>query len=135
MRLPDDAWWSSSAEPKAVATARLLTDRPISVEPDLGEHRRAAGWVEDLGAVVRRAFARPDECAAPGWEPLAACRARVLPVVRRLLAEHPDRDVVLVGHGTAWTVVAADLTGEEPDLERWEALGLPDVITVPGALR
>ncbi len=43
---------------------------------------------------------------------------------------HPDQDVVLVGHGTAWTVVAAALTGAEPDLDRWARLGMPDVLTL-----
>jgi len=52
------------------------------------------------------------------------------PLVRRVLEVHGDDDVVLVGHGTAWTLVAADLTGREPDLTRWEALAMPDVITV-----
>jgi hypothetical protein len=37
---------------------------------------------------------------------------------------------VLVGHGTAWTLVAADLTGQPPDLERWTSLAMPDVIPV-----
>ena len=30
--------------------------------------------------------------------------------VRRLLEEHPGRDLVLVGHGTAWTVLRSELT-------------------------
>jgi hypothetical protein len=42
-----------------------------------------------------------------------------------------DDDVVLVGHGTAWTLVVADLTGQPPDLARWATLAMPDLITVP----
>lgn len=38
--------------------------------------------------------------------------------------------MVLVGHGTAWTVVVADLTGLPPDLDRWSQLAMPDLITV-----
>ena len=38
--------------------------------------------------------------------------------------------MVLVGHGTAWTLVVADLTGRAPDLDRWESLAMPDVLTV-----
>ncbi len=50
--------------------------------------------------------------------------------MRRVLEVHGDEDVVLVGHGTAWTLVVADLTGEPPDLDRWSALAMPDLITV-----
>jgi hypothetical protein len=42
---------------------------------------------------------------------------------------------VLVGHGTAWTVLAARGTGAAPDLSRWARLGMPDVIEVDLALR
>ena len=66
----------------------------------------------------------------PGWEPLSACRERVVGSVEGILAEYGDSDVVLVGHGTAWTVLAAALTGTEPDLDRWRAMAMPDLITV-----
>ncbi|QSR31847.1 hypothetical protein CFI00_15290 [Nocardioides sp. S5] len=92
---------------------------------------RADGeWVEDFPAAVRRAFARPDVPALAGWEPLTACRERVVPAVRRVLDVHGDEDVVLVGHGTAWTLVVAELTGQPPDLDRWESLAMPDLLTV-----
>ncbi|CAM3606456.1 histidine phosphatase family protein [Nocardioides zeicaulis] len=129
-RLPARAAWFSSAEPKAQQTAELLTDAGFGVLPDLGEHVRSAEWVEDLDGAVRRAFASPDEPALPGWEPLSSCRDRVVPAVRRVLEVHGDDDVVLVGHGTAWTLVVADLTGEAPDVDRWAGLAMPDLITV-----
>lgn len=94
----------------------------------LAEHRRATGWVDDFPATVRRAFARPDVAAHSGWEPLAECRDRLLEAVGPLLSD--AHDVVLVGHGTAWTILAAALTGKEPDLERWQHLRMPDVITI-----
>jgi broad specificity phosphatase PhoE len=47
-----------------------------------------------------------------------------------VLGVHGDDDVVLVGHGTAWTVLVAELTGRPPDLARWESLAMPDLITV-----
>lgn len=129
-RLPARATWCTSPEPKAVQTAQLLTDAEVGVLPDLREHERTGEWLDDFPGAVRRAFDAPDRAAVPGWEPLSACRARVVPAVRRVLAVHGDDDVVLVGHGTAWTVVVADLTGRPPDLERWDALAMPDVITV-----
>jgi broad specificity phosphatase PhoE len=52
--------------------------------------------------------------------------------VGRILAECPDGPVVLVGHGTAWTMLAAELTGAPPDLEAWAALAMPDVWVLDG---
>lgn len=133
-RLPARAAWFSSPEPKALQTAQLLTDTDVGVLDDLREHERTGEWLDDFTGDVRRAFDHPDAAAAPGWEPLTACRERVVAAVRRVLEVHGDEDgdedVVLVGHGTAWTLVVADLTGRPPDLDRWEGLAMPDVIAV-----
>jgi broad specificity phosphatase PhoE len=130
-RLPRGAVWFSSPEPKATGTAQLLTDAEVGVVDGLREHvRDTADWIEDFPAVVGRAFAQPDTPAYAGWEPLSACRARVTRAVAGILAAHPDDDVVLVGHGTAWTLLAAELTGRPPDLDRWRGLRMPDVIVL-----
>lgn len=127
-RLPEHAAWYSSPEPKALATAQLLTDRPVEVVPDLREHeRRTSDWVDDFESVVRRAFDRPDTSAHDGWEPLADTRRRVVAATSAILDRHPDHDVVLVGHGTAWTVLRSALSGEAPDLEWWVRLAMPDL--------
>jgi broad specificity phosphatase PhoE len=128
-RLPARAAWYSSPEPKALDTARLLTDDPIEVVADLREHERhSTDWVEDFEAVVRRAFARPGLPAHPGWEPLAVTRRRVVAAVSGILDANPSGDLVLVGHGTAWTLLRAALTGAEADPDWWARLGMPDVI-------
>jgi broad specificity phosphatase PhoE len=129
-RLPTRAAWLTSPEPKAVQTAQLLTDGDVGVLPDLREHERTGEWVEDFAGAVRRAFDHPDRPAVDGWEPLDDCRRRVTAAVRGVLEVHAGADVVLVGHGTAWTLVAADLTGQPPDLERWASLAMPDVVRV-----
>lgn len=130
-RLPERAVWFCSPEPKAVATAQLLTESEVGIVDDLREHvRDTADWIEDFAAAVARAFAEPDLSAYDGWEPLRACSERVVPAVRRVLEVHADEDVVLVGHGTAWTVVVAELTGSAPDLGRWASLAMPDVIVL-----
>ena len=130
-RLPAAAAWFCSPEPKAVATAQLLTETEVGIVDDLGEHRReTTDWIEDFPAVVAEAFAHPDTPAYDGWEPLSACRDRVVPAVRRILDVHAGEDVVLVGHGTAWTLTFAGLTHAAPDLERWAALAMPDVLVV-----
>lgn len=129
-RLPASAAWFTSPEPKAVQTAQLLTDGEVGVLEELREHERSGEWLDDFAGAVRRAFEHPDEAAVPGWEALAVCRDRVVPAVRRVLDVHGHDDVVLVGHGTAWTVLVADLTGRPPDLDRWKSLAMPDVLTV-----
>jgi broad specificity phosphatase PhoE len=132
--LPEAARWFSSPEPKALETARRLTDSEVRVVPDLREHERhSTHWFADpaeFRATVRRAFAYPERSARAGWEPLAATRDRLLPAVRRILTDHPGEDVVLAGHGTAWTVVAAALAGRSPDLDAWARLRMPDVWVV-----
>jgi broad specificity phosphatase PhoE len=128
-RLPAHADWFSSPEPKAIATARLLTDEPVEVVADLREHERhSTDWFEGFEEVVRRAFAHPDVPAYDGWEPLADTRRRVVTAVAGILDQHRARDVVLVGHGTAWTLVRAALLGEKPDLDRWARLAMPDLV-------
>jgi broad specificity phosphatase PhoE len=128
-RLPVHAAWFSSPEPKALATARLLTDEPVEVVADLREHERhGTDWIDDFETVVRRAFDDPDEPAYDGWEPLTLTRRRVVTTVEGILDQHPRRDVVLVGHGTAWTLVRSALTGEPPDLDGWAGLAMPEVI-------
>ena len=134
--LPDTDAWYTSPEPKAVATARRIRGADVPVVDALAEHRRGPHWFDDpadFRDAVRRVFARPTDRALPEWEPLADLEARLVPAVREILVRHPDEDVVLVGHGTAWTLLRAVLTGEEPDLEAWAALRMPDVWKVsPG---
>lgn len=133
-RLPERARWFSSPETKALETARMLTDLDVTVLPALREHERhSTVWFDDpaeFRAVVRRAFESPERPALEGWEPLAVTRDRLLPVVRRILADHPEDEVVLAGHGTAWTLLVSELTGEPPDLDAWERLRMPDLWVV-----
>jgi broad specificity phosphatase PhoE len=135
-RLPARAACYSSPEPKATQTAQLLTDAQVGIVDDLRELvRDSTDWIDPFEPVVRRAFAHPDVPAYDGWETVATCRARVTRAVDGILSAHADEDVVLVGHGTAWTVLAAALTSTEPDLDRWAALGMPDVIDIDLGLR
>ena len=138
-RLPGCAAWFSSPEPKALGTAQLLTDTEIGVVDELREHERGVtAWYDDLHewrSIVRRVFTAPDRAALPGWEPLNHTAARLLPAVDRIVAAHGDEDVVLVGHGTAWTLLVAQLTESPPDLDRWASLAMPDVIAVEPELR
>ena len=80
------------------------------------------------GLDFRRAFDRPDVPAHPGWEPLSDARRRLVAAASEILDRHPGEDVVMVGHGTAWTLLDAALRHQEPDLDRWARLAMPDVI-------
>lgn len=126
--LPEGARWFSSDEPKALQTAELLS--PVAVEqvPELREQRRPAGWVDDYAVRVHRSLVREDEPSAEGWETSAQTRGRVTDAVREVLAEGDE--VVLVGHGTAWTLLVSELTGAPVDLVAWERMGLPDHCTI-----
>ena len=130
-RAPSAAWHSSD-EPKAVATAHRLTDGPVTTWAELQEARRS-DWFEthqEFRAAVREAFAAPARSARPGWEPLAATRDRIGAVVGDLLGRSGGVDLVLVGHGTAWTLLVSELTGHLPDLAAWDTLRTPDLCTL-----
>ncbi|MDZ5622126.1 histidine phosphatase family protein [Nocardioides sp. HM23] len=130
-RLPARAAWFTSPEPKAIATAQLLTEGEVGIVDGLREQvRESAAWIDDFAGTVWRAFDQPDAPAYDGWEPLVVCRDRVTATVRGLVADHPETDLVLVGHGTAWTLLVAELTGAPPDLDRWRDLAMPDLIVV-----
>ncbi|MCR6031805.1 hypothetical protein GGQ22_10155 [Nocardioides sp. zg-579] len=130
-RLPQGGTWFTSPEPKAVGTAQLLTEGEVGVVADLREQvRDTADWLPDFEATVRRAFAEPDHAAYDGWEPLARTRERVVRSVASILRLHGDGPVVLVGHGTAWALVHAAVTGTEADPATWAGLGMPAVIAV-----
>lgn len=127
--LPQWARWFSSPEPKAFATARALTDTAVGLVDGLREmDRPAQAWLDatDWIALVRRSMTEPDVPAAPGWETARATTNRIVGAVGRIRASCPTDEIVLVGHGTAWTLLVAALTGQPPDLDGWERLRMPD---------
>ncbi|MFP5334612.1 MAG: histidine phosphatase family protein [Actinomycetes bacterium] len=130
--LPDDARWVSSDEPKALQTARLLAgDAPVEVREELREQYRPAGWVDAYAVRVHRSLTRPGEPAEDGWETADSTRARVVHAVQQLVEETPG-DLVVVGHGTAWTLAVSDLTGAPVDLVAWERMLMPDHCAIEG---
>jgi broad specificity phosphatase PhoE len=70
--LPAEALWFSSPEPKALGTARALTDAPVQVVDGLREAIRPAGpWLgaDEWGAAVRASMTELDEPAGLGARP------------------------------------------------------------------
>ena len=132
-RLPADATWYSSPEPKALGTAEALAAGEVTVVEDLREMERPAGaWLggKEWHAVVSRSMLDPDVPALPGWETGRAVTERIVAAVRALPAAD---DVALAGHGTAFTLLVAALTGAPPDLDGWRRMGMPDHLVVEGA--
>ena len=135
--LPEDAAWFVSPEPKAIQTADLLGPPSYEVVDDLREQERSGNWVEDFDTAVIRALRDPDLPAVLGWEPAAATQERVVAAVRAITVRAMLRghdDVVLVGHGTAWTLLVAALTDAAPDVEAWQTMRLPDHCVLDGAV-
>lgn len=131
--LPSGAAWWSSPEPKARATASALSDSPVRLVEDLREQERPAEWFDDASEftrLVRLSVMEPDVAARRGWEPAGHTQARVVAAVRRVVAEAAGTELVLVGHGTAWTLAVAALTGQPPDLAAWLGMAMPDHCTI-----
>jgi len=124
------ASWFSSDERKALATAQRLTDSAIQPVPELREAARHA-FVKDQATfadAVSRGLQRPAVAALPGWEPLERTRQRVTDAVTEI-ASRSSGDVVLVGHGTAWTLLVSYLS-DEPLPQDLPPMAMPDLLIV-----
>jgi broad specificity phosphatase PhoE len=129
--------WVSSSEPKALDTARVLRhllDLPaddFDRTAALREMRRPAGWTQQLvfEGLVRASVENPSEPAAAAWETAASVLERVGAEVRRQ-CERSEREgsgeVVLVGHGTAWSLLVAATVGLPVDVAGWQRMRMPD---------
>lgn len=130
--MPDGAGalWFSSPEPKALGTALALTDTPVEVIDGLREMVRPRGpWLgaQEWAAAVRASVSELDVPAREGWERGRDTTERVVGAFAEIRDRNPGRDLVLVGHGTAWTLLISALTAQPPDFEGWQRMGLPDV--------
>ena len=119
----------SSPERKAFETAGLIACAlGLKVErvTDLREHdRTGAGYLsaDAFAASIAHFFEYPKELLF-GRETAAQAGTRFAAAVRELCARTPDRDILLVTHGTVLTLYAAAVAGVEP-LPFWRGLGMP----------
>lgn len=125
LALPDETSWYVSPEARAVETAHLLGAATPVVVADFREQIRPDVWVEDFRRVVERGLGNPRSAAAPGWEPAIETQRRVAAAAAGIKSDGAG-PVALVGHGTAWTLLVAALTGTEPDVDAWRELRMPD---------
>lgn len=106
----------SSAETKAVETARIISDAlgvPAAVLPLTHENDRSAtGFLppDAFETVADAFFARPFE-SVRGWERAADAQSRIMAESAGAIAEAMDRDVLMVGHGAVGTLLYCRLAG------------------------
>lgn len=103
---------------RARETARVIAEilqLPTQIEPQLYE--RDVGVLkgqsyDSLAIVDDYDHAEPWAWKPEGGESYEEVRARVGPVLDRLAATHPDRDVVIVSHGGVMQTLWSHVTGE-----------------------
>lgn len=122
------AAWFSSDERKALATAQHLTNSVVRPLPRLREAARDS-FINDQTAfaeAVSRSLQHPATAALPGWEPLERTRQRISDTAADIVSGSCG-DVVLVGHGTAWTLLIHHLA-DEPLPQNLPPMTMPDLL-------
>ncbi|MGB5817393.1 MAG: histidine phosphatase family protein [Thermoanaerobaculia bacterium] len=119
----------ASSERRARQTVEpLAVEKGLPVQPEDGLRERRLMDVEtaDFRAAVKRTWDEPD-FAYPGGESNATARRRGLEVVRRIVEQHPDGEVVVGTHGNLLALV---LQHFDPSVgfDFWESLTMPDII-------
>lgn len=133
-----DAWRPavlvSSAEPKALETARLLAEAwnlPLATRDGFEEqHRETAPFLAAnvFRESIRAFFEKPAELVF-GEETADEAYARFAAAMDTLLDEHPGDSVMVVTHGTVIALYVARRTGVDA-FELWQRLDLPDAIVL-----
>ncbi|MFC8597392.1 histidine phosphatase family protein [Isoptericola sp. NPDC057191] len=132
LRLPQDARVVASPERKAVETLALaLGVADVPVDPRFAEVRRPAEPVAPGFRTVRQAWVQgAHDGRHDGWETTAEAARRFDDGVRDRAGGH---DLVVATHGmvlTAWLVSVGQVAAGAPAAAFWDALALPDVVTV-----
>lgn len=103
-----DAIYSSDLS-RAVETAKLLGVKfnlPITTTVQLREinfgdweGKPISGLVKEHPKSFGRFFTAPERCHPPNGETFLEAQARVMNVIRNVIAEHDNQNVVIVAHG------------------------------------
>lgn len=125
-RLPEGARWVVTPLSRTRATAAAIfaagyAPAPLAVEPDLAEQHLGEwqGLSHERFAELIRHPAHPfwphaGEEKPPGGESFADVVQRVSAVLDRLVAETPERDIVIVAHGGSIRAAIAQAMGLTP---------------------
>jgi broad specificity phosphatase PhoE len=124
----------SSDEPKAVATAKPISDRlgnDVAIVPGFREHDRRGGrWMstETFRDKVHRFFDNPSDLVF-GHESADDAYSRFRDALKASLEMYSFENAVVVAHGTVITLYVSRLAGVEP-FAFWERLGLPSYVVM-----
>lgn len=104
----------SSPYIRAIDTIRDFADKkglPIQTDPAFREREMGEEWIEGEEWVLRNRNQWEDfNCPmSRGGESLRQVEARIRPAFDRALAAHPGGRIVIVGHGTAFSVLLHSL--------------------------
>jgi uncharacterized protein YhfF/broad specificity phosphatase PhoE len=106
-----------STQTKAQLGARILGEAlnlPVVELQELGENDRSStGYVAPprFWELVDVFFSRPDE-SVEGWENARHAQARTMQAIDHVIANSPEGDILIVGHGGVGRLALASLRGE-----------------------
>jgi broad specificity phosphatase PhoE len=128
----------SSLEPKAVQTGQILAseiNKPFHSVEGLHEHDRTGQEYlskEQFEARVFEFFKRPNMLVM-GRETAAQAGERFSRALASVEMDHPNRNVLVVSHGTVITLFVEKVTGLDP-FPVWKSLDLPSFVafSLPG---
>lgn len=124
----------SSHEPKAIQTAGILAEKiglSSLVVDDLHEHERPKPGLlspQDFEEKVKAMFSKPENISF-GNESAAQAQARFHKAVTNLIAQHPEKTILVVSHGTVISLFMQIVCQVEP-FPLWKSLDLPSFIVL-----
>ena len=124
----------SSAEPKAIETARVVADqlnKPFGTFEGLHEHDRTGVGLLDkmqFEVTVNDFFENPDRLIF-GRETANQALARFSNALTSVEFEHPNKNLVVVAHGTVITLFVNQFNAIET-FSFWRKLGLPSFVVL-----
>lgn len=121
----------TSHELKAIETGQMLADAlgvPCQAAPGLQEHdRRGVPYFAskiEFETAVTTFFTHPTELVF-GAETAVQARERFGTAVQQQLANHPQKNLAIVAHGTVMTLFICQHNPQLDPLPFWQALTLP----------
>jgi broad specificity phosphatase PhoE len=124
----------SSVEPKAIETAQIIAsqlNKPFSTFEGLHEHDRTGvdfSDKEQFEAKVNDFFVHPDRLVL-GKETANQAVERFSKALTSVEVEHPDKNIVVVAHGTVITLFVEKYNDLEA-FSYWKKLDLPSFVVL-----
>lgn len=120
----------TSDETRTLETADIFSRHlgvPVEIDRELRDISRPKGEFLPVAAfqeTMEAFFARPGESARPGWEPALTAQARLARAfAAQIGCQEARRDVLIVGHGAAGTLLLCDRGGTPISRDCFEPTG------------